>query len=217
MLWDVQRIYYSEPARIEDNNANGDLFYIRGSVRQGCVLSPRLFSCVLELALGCWLRKVGTAGVDFLDGMCTLLDFKFADDLLLLAKTFQETKFWLDELVTCLAEVGLQLNVRKTKVLTIQSQSPTEMPLRDGQAIEVLDRGSTHKWLGCMLCTAKTGNHGLHLQAACCNARPLQVFLRHGHSCCLFRCCPQKGVQTGFLQDGYCVSPVAAFHCWATW
>ena len=72
--------------------------------------------------------------------------------------------------MTCLAEVGLQLNARKTKVLTTQSQSPTEVPLRNGQAIEVLDRGSTHKWLGCMLCTANTGNHTLdlahHLHAA---------------------------------------------------
>ena len=51
----------------------------------------------------------------------------------------------------------------------------------------------------------------------CCNARPLQVFQRHGHSCCLFRCCPQKSIQTRSLEDGYCVSPVVAFHCWATW
>ena len=27
----------------------------------------------------------------------------------------------------------------------------------------------------------------------------------------------KKSVQTGFMQDGYCVSPAAAFHCWATW
>ena len=56
------------------------------------------------------------------------------------------------------------------KVLTTKSPSPTEVPVRNGQAIEVLDRGSTHKWLGCMLCTANTGNHALdlahHLHAA---------------------------------------------------
>ena len=56
-------------------------------------------------------------------------------------------------------------------------------------------RGSTHKWLGCMLCTANTGNPTLdwahHFHAAskafffkqtifgkqeCCNARPFLVF-----------------------------------------
>ena len=76
----------------------------------------------------------------------------------------------LDELVTCLAEVGLHFNVGKTKILTTQSQSPSEVPLRSGQVIEVLDRGSTHQWLGCMLCTASTGNHAPdlahHLQVA---------------------------------------------------
>ena len=89
-------------------------------MRQGYALSPRLFSCVLKVTLGCWRRKVGTAGVDFQDGMRTLLALRFADDLLLFAKTFQETKCLLDELVTCLAEVGLQLHVQKTKVLTTQ-------------------------------------------------------------------------------------------------
>ena len=137
---------------------------------QGCVLSPRLFSCVLEIALGYWRRKISNAGMDFQDGMRTLLDLRFADDILLFAKTFAETKFLLDELVTCLAEVGLHLNVGKTKILTTQSQSPSEVPLRNGQVNEVLDRGSTHKWLGCMLCTASTGNHAPdlahHLPAA---------------------------------------------------
>ena len=63
-------------------NTDGDPFCSKGGVRQGCVLSPRLFSCVLEVALGCWRRKVGNAGVDFQDGMRTLLDLRFADDIL---------------------------------------------------------------------------------------------------------------------------------------
>ena len=62
----------------------------------------------LTLALGCWRRKVRNAGVDFQDGMRTLLDLRFADDIFLFVKTFEETKFLLDELMTCLAEVGLQ-------------------------------------------------------------------------------------------------------------
>ena len=54
------------------------------------------------------------------------------------------TFFWLerflvDELVTCLAEVGLQLNVDKTKKINNTAQSPSEVPSRNGQVIEVLD------------------------------------------------------------------------------
>ena len=61
--------------------------------------------------------------------MRTLLDLRFAHDIFLFAKTFEETKILVDELVTCLAEMGLQLNVRKTKVLTTQSHSPSEVLL----------------------------------------------------------------------------------------
>ena len=79
-------LYSGQMGWIEDNSTDGDPFRIKGGVRQGCVLSPRLFSCVLEVALGCWRRKVGNAGVDFQDGMRTLLDLRFADDIFFFAK-----------------------------------------------------------------------------------------------------------------------------------
>ena len=132
--------------------------YQRRRATRICIESAVVFVCS---GSGPWMlaSEVGNAGVDFQDGMRTLLVSRFADDILLYAKPFGEKTFLLDELVTCLAKVGLQLNVRKTKVLTTQSQGPSEVLLRNGQAIEVLDRGSAHKWLGCMLCTANTGNH----------------------------------------------------------
>ena len=122
MLWVLQCMYYGQTGRIGDNSPDGGWFCIRGGVRQGCVLSPRLFSCVLEVVFGCWRRKVGNAGMDFQDGMHTLLDLRFADDILLFAKTFEETKFLLDELVTCLAEVGLHLNVGKLWTLILYAE-----------------------------------------------------------------------------------------------
>ena len=113
--------------------------------------------------------------------MRTLLDLRFADDILLLAKTFDETIFLLDELVACFAEVGLQFNVGKTKILTTQSQSPSEVPLRKGKVIDVLDHGSPHTWLECLLCTANTGNHtsdlAHYLQAASSAFYAYRLFL----------------------------------------
>ena len=46
--------------------------------------------------------------------MRTILGLRVADDIVF-AETFEETKFLLDELVICLAEVGLQLNVGDTQ------------------------------------------------------------------------------------------------------
>lgn len=74
--------------------------------------------CVPRIAL-----ESGNAGVDFQDGKRTLVDLSFADDILLFAKMFEETQFLLAELVIRLAQVGLQLSVRKTRILTTQSQS----------------------------------------------------------------------------------------------
>ena len=121
----------------------------------------------------------------------------------------EHTMFLLDELVTCLAELGLQLNVRTAKVLTTQSQSPTEVPLRNGQAIEVLDRGSTHTWLGCMLCTANTGNHTLdlahHLHIPPCCVESVFFANRHIWETGMLQC---KTVSGNF---NAMVTPVACF------
>ena len=61
-------------------------FSITGGVRQGCVLSPRLFSAVLEWALGQWRTEIGNAGFDLGDALGNLVDLRFADDILLFAK-----------------------------------------------------------------------------------------------------------------------------------
>ena len=165
-------MYCGQTGRIGDNSTDGDWFCIRGGVRQGCVLRPRLFSCVLEVAFGCWRRKVGNAGMDLQDGMHTLLDLRFADDIFFFAKTFEENKIFVRRTGDMFGRSGLHLNLGNKKILTIQSQSPSEVLFRNRQVqvIEVLHRGSTHKWLGCMLRTASTGNHAPdladHLQAA---------------------------------------------------
>ena len=91
-------------------------------VRQGCVLSPRLFPCVLEVALKKWREQLQDGGLDFGDGGIPLLDLRFADDILLFATYSDEAARMLDAFVACLKEVGLELNASKTKILTTQAQ-----------------------------------------------------------------------------------------------
>ena len=62
-----------------------------------------------------------------------------------------KTCLLLDELVASLAEVGLTFNVKKRRILTTQAQPPKQLRTRGGVAVDVLDRASPHKWLGCSI------------------------------------------------------------------
>ena len=50
-------------------------------MRQGCDLTPRSFSAVLDLAMRKWRHAVGQAGIDLMDEGPNLLDVGFADEL----------------------------------------------------------------------------------------------------------------------------------------
>ena len=145
-------------------------FDIHRGVRQGCVLSPRLFCSVLEWALSRWRMRVRTEGIDLENGGEPLLDLRFADDILVLATSSQQAAYLLDELVVALANVGLSLNADRTKLLTTQAQPPKTITTPRGVSVAVVDRDGCHKWLGCILSWNNKGSHRPdlenHLQAA---------------------------------------------------
>ena len=140
------------------NNEKSHEFDICAGVRQGCVLSPRLFCSVLQLAMGRWRSRVEHFGLNLGEGMSHLLDLRFADDISLFGESAQAVGSMLDALVTCLEQVGLELNASNTKVLTTQAHPPSTLTTPAGFKLEVLEHTKTHKWLGCLLSTLNMGN-----------------------------------------------------------
>ena len=65
---------------VRGSSGTSRAFDIRQGVRQRCVLSPRLFACVLQWALRSRRARVEHYGLDFEDGMAPLLDLRFADE-----------------------------------------------------------------------------------------------------------------------------------------
>ena len=126
-------------------------FSITGGVRQGCVLSPRLFSAVLEWALGQWRTEIGNAGFDLGDALGNLVDLRFADDILLFANSGPEVAQILDKFVKAVGKVGLRLNVEKAVILTNEAQPPNTLVTKDGLILKVLERNQGQEWLGCIL------------------------------------------------------------------
>ena len=93
-----------------------------------------------------WRDEMEHLGLDLCDGGRSLLDLRFADDILIFGTNYHVIGVLLDKLVENLAAVGLQLNAQKTKVLTTQAQPPSQLQTPNGLIISVL-RESSHKWL----------------------------------------------------------------------
>ena len=83
-------------------------------VRQGDTMSPKLFITVLQYAFGMleWSGK----GLN-IDGL-NLTDLRFADDIALLSDSLQDIKKMLEDLQEVCAQVGLKMNISKTKFMT---------------------------------------------------------------------------------------------------
>ena len=68
MIWMLQNLYRNQEGQVFANDVCSRSFPIRGGVRQGCVLSPRLFNSVLEMAMACWRASVEHLSLDLRDG-----------------------------------------------------------------------------------------------------------------------------------------------------
>ena len=87
-------------------------------MKQGDVISPILFNAGLELAFRKWKQRLTTEGW-LLDGDGgRLTNTRYADDVMLCAKSLPEFIRMLDLLTKELAKVGLHLNAKTTKPLT---------------------------------------------------------------------------------------------------
>ena len=89
--------------------------------------------CV-EMALSSWRAKMEAEGLSLEDGLQPLLDLRFADYILFFGTTLDKTCLLLDELVASLAQVGLTSNLKKTKILTTQTQPPPQLQTHGGDS-----------------------------------------------------------------------------------
>ena len=78
-----------------------------------------------------------------------ITNIRYADDILLLAKSLQESVEMIDLLVDVLLEFGLELNVKKTVIFTTEDapQIATLQETKHG-FVDILRAKSLHKYLG---------------------------------------------------------------------
>jgi hypothetical protein len=133
------------------------LFAIERGTKQGDPISPNLFNAVLEDSLHDLQEKWRDLdyGVAIGDGGANRLCYlRFADDIVLVARSRAELLDMLDGLVNACGEVGLELHMGKTKILANEwahSGTTSKHVAVSGHKIEVLPLGGTTMYLGRLL------------------------------------------------------------------
>ena len=129
-LWTVMRFlgYDEKLVRLLESLYNGTMSAVRVDggltewfltvvgVMQGCILSPLLFSVLLEVVMALALDKCGL-GV-LVSGTC-ISDLRFADDISLLASSESELQQLVDRVHTTSSRFGLVVSGAKSEVQCI--------------------------------------------------------------------------------------------------
>ena len=122
------------------------MFPIERGVKQGIVINPLLFNAALELAMKRWKNRMTTEGFR-IEFCCQLTNIRYADDLMIYAKSSAELASMLESLIEELAVIGLHLNAAKTKIFTTDEDAPDMIEVADS-FISVLSDLDSHKYLG---------------------------------------------------------------------
>ena len=148
----LERLYKNQ-----HGNVGGHRFPITRGVRQGDVLSPLLFNVVLEHAMGKWKRKLCSHGfcLHSSNELERLTNIRYADDILLFGKSLDEVVSMLELLSEVLSEYGLELNSKKTKILSNETFGGESVHcITKCGCIEILAVDQKYKYLGRMFCGA---------------------------------------------------------------
>ena len=115
----LRAMYASLMSCVRVNNQITDYFDCPVGVRQGCVLSPTLFSMFVNQITEEMTQK-GKQGFQYLPGLTELFILLFADDIALISLTPRGLQNQLNVLNDCCKRIKLNVNTQKTKVMVFR-------------------------------------------------------------------------------------------------
>ena len=108
-------LYAGQEATFRTGHGTTDSFQIRKGIRQGCILSPCLFNVYAEYIM----RNAGLeeiqAGIKIAGR--NINNLRYADDTTLMSESEEELKSLLMKVKEDSENVGLKLNIQKTKIM----------------------------------------------------------------------------------------------------
>ena len=116
----IRNLYWDQKAAIKIGDQISNYVDIKRGVRQGCVLSPDLFSLYSEKVL----RGIKDMKGIKINGI-NINNIRYADDTVLIADSEKELQNLVDKVEVESERLGLQLNVKKTYSMVITKKKKT--------------------------------------------------------------------------------------------
>ena len=91
------------------------------SVKQGFVFSPLLFNIYIDKICGIFYQLCCPVKINSREINCLL----WADDLLLISETESGSQNWIDKMHIFYQELGLKINIKKTKIIIFNKRGLT--------------------------------------------------------------------------------------------
>ena len=115
----LKAMYASLISCVRSGNKYSEYFDCPVGVRQGCVLSPTLFSLFVN-QLANQVNENGVHGVQLLPTLVELFILLFADDIVLISTTPGGLQVQLNTLKECCDSMKLTINLDKTKIIVFR-------------------------------------------------------------------------------------------------
>ena len=129
----LRNLCVGQEATVRTGYETTDCFQIRKGVRQGCILSPCLFNLHAEYIIQNTGLDEAQAGIKIAGR--NINNLRYEDDTTLMAESEEELKSLLMKVKEEREEVGLKLNIQKTKIMAYG-------PLTSGQVQVQIDAGN---------------------------------------------------------------------------
>ena len=111
----LRNLYIGQEATVRTGHGTTDWFQIGKEVHQGCILSPYLFNLYAEYII--WNAGLEEAQAGIKISRKNINNFRYANDTTLMAENEEELKSLLMKMKEESEEVGLKLNIQKTKIM----------------------------------------------------------------------------------------------------
>ena len=129
----LSTLYAGPEATVRTGHGTTDWFQIGKGVRQGCILSPCLYSLYGVYIMSDAGLEEAQAGIKTAGR--NINDLRYADDTTLMAESEEELKSLLMKLTEESEKFDLKLNIQKTKIM---ASGPITSSQIDGETVETV-------------------------------------------------------------------------------